>query len=150
VQSHLAGDDLEDIYHLLGLALPATPPYEISGVLERDGRVVHFRDMQGKLGDSDVAGQITLDVTGKKPLLQGELESKRLDIDDLAGLIGAPPSTKPGETVSEQQRAEAQELKSRPRLLPDKPYDLRKLASLNADVQCGLPVSMPASGPWTG
>lgn len=134
VHAQLSGDDLEDLYRLLGLALPSTPPYEISGLLERDGRIVRLRDMHGQLGDSDVAGSVTLDARGPKRLLQGELQSKRLDFDDLAGLVGAPPGTSPGETASEPQRAEARERARSSRVLPDKPYDLRKLASMNADV----------------
>ena len=74
LHSQFAGDDLEDVYHLLGLALPSTPPYEVSGLLERDGRVVRMTGMQGKMGDSDVAGNVSIDVSGAKPLMQADLQ----------------------------------------------------------------------------
>jgi uncharacterized protein involved in outer membrane biogenesis len=135
VRSRLTGEDLEDIYHLLGLGMPSTPPYEISGLLERKARVVRLSDMQGRMGDSDIAGEVSIDVTGEKPMLRADVESQRLDLDDLAGLIGAAPGAKPDEAASDEQRAYAAERARSPRLLPDRPYDLRKLASLDADVR---------------
>ena len=56
VRTRLTGEDLEDIYHLLGLCVPSTPPYEVTGLLERNGRVVRLSDMQGRMGESDIAG----------------------------------------------------------------------------------------------
>ena len=86
------------------------------------------------MGDSDVAGDVSLDLGGERPLVRARLESQRLDLDDLAGLIGAPPGTAAGESASAEQRAEAQRRAASPRVLPDKPYNLEKLRSMDADV----------------
>ena len=56
------------------------------------------------------------------------------DFDDLAGFVGAPQSTKEGETTAEEQRAEAEKKKARPTVLPDEPFRLEKLRSMDADV----------------
>ncbi len=89
VHAKFTGDDLEDVYHLLGLALPSTPPYEVTGLLERNGRVVRLREMQGRLGDSDVAGVATLDLTGKKPMLLADLKSHAISISTISAVSSA-------------------------------------------------------------
>ncbi|HET7203990.1 MAG TPA: AsmA family protein [Steroidobacteraceae bacterium] len=133
VDAELRGDDLEDLYPLIGLAVPSTPPYRIEGRLERRGRVVTLKDLRGIVGDSDVAGVVGVDLSGDKPLLNADIASTHLDLDDLGGFIGLPPSTREGESASPEQRAEAARRAASPRLLPDKDYDLRKLSSVNAN-----------------
>jgi uncharacterized protein involved in outer membrane biogenesis len=134
LQARASGEDLADLYPLLGLATPPTPPYDIAGKLSRDGNLIRYGDFSGTVGDSDVAGDLSLDLGGKRPRVRGRVESQRLDLDDLAGLIGAPPSTAAGESASAEQRAEAQRRAANPRVLPDKPYNLEKLRSMDADV----------------
>jgi uncharacterized protein involved in outer membrane biogenesis len=130
-----SGQDLGDVYTLLGVAAPETPPYSVRGRLIRDGAVWRFKGLEGKVGDSDVAGDVSLEMRGKRPTVQARLNSRLLDLDDLGTLIGAPPGTAAGETASAKQRQEASERRASPRLLPDKPYDLEKLRSLDADVE---------------
>ena len=135
VNADASGQNLADVYRLIGIAAPETPPYKVSGRLSHEQDVWRFADFDGMVGDSDVAGDVSIDVGGKRPALHAKLRSRQLDLDDLGGLIGAPPGTAPGETASPEQRAEAQEKKASPRVLPDKPYDLKKLRSLDADVE---------------
>ncbi len=135
LRAHASGHDLGDVYTLLGLATPETPPYSVRGWLVRDGAVWRFKGLEGKVGDSDVAGDVSIATGGKRPSLEAQLRSRQLDLDDLGGLIGAPPGTAPGETASPEQRQEASERRASPRLLPDKPYNLKKLRSLDADVE---------------
>jgi uncharacterized protein involved in outer membrane biogenesis len=133
INAELRGNDLGDLYPLVGLAVPSTPPYHVDGLFERKGRVLTLRDLQGKIGDSDVAGVAGVDLSGKKPLIRADLRSSHLDLDDLGGLIGLPPSIGEGESASPEQRAEAERRAAGPRLLPVKEYDLRKLAAANAE-----------------
>jgi uncharacterized protein involved in outer membrane biogenesis len=135
LRADASGQNLADVYALLGIATPETPPYSVRGRLIRDGSVWRFEEFEGKIGDSDMAGDVSLEMRDKRPLVQARITSQLLDLDDLGTLIGAPPSTAPGETASPEQRAEAQERSASPRLLPDKPYDLQKLRSLDADVE---------------
>ena len=133
VNSELRGNDLGDLYPLVGLALPSSPPYRIEGLFERNGRVLTLRDLRGKIGDSDVAGVAGVDLSHDKPMIRADVRSSHLDLDDLGGLIGLPPSIGEGESASPEQRAEAERRAAGPHLLPTKDYDLRKLASANAD-----------------
>ncbi len=135
LQADAAGQDLADLYALIGIATPPTPPYAVRGRLSRDGVAWRFTDFQGTVGDSDVSGDVSVEIGGDRPIVVARLHSRRLDLDDLGGLIGAPPGTAPGETASPEQRKEANDRKASPRVLPDKPYDLVKLRSLDADVE---------------
>jgi len=135
LQMALSGQDLEDLYPLLGLALPPSPPYALDGRLGRTGDRWRYTGFNGRVGDSDLAGDVHVDVSGDRPHFKAELTSRRLDFDDLAGFVGAPPRTGDGETANARQQAQAAERAASPRLLPDTPYDLDKLRAMDADVR---------------
>jgi uncharacterized protein involved in outer membrane biogenesis len=130
-----SGPDLAQLYPLVGLALPATPPYRLAGSLEREASTLNLHRMRGRVGDSDIAGNLSINLAGERPALAGSLSSTQLDLDDLGGMIGLPPGGRADETASPQQRAEAARRAASPRLLPARDYDLRKLAAVNADVR---------------
>jgi uncharacterized protein involved in outer membrane biogenesis len=135
----LAGKDLADLYPLLGVALPPTPPYSLDGRLTRDARdkrtTWHYDDFSGKVGDSDLAGDASVTTGGARPYLRGNLVSRKLDFDDLAGFVGGAPDTGGGETTNPELAALAAQRAASPRLLPDTPYDLEKLRAMDADVR---------------
>ncbi len=131
----LAGQNLEDLFPLIGVATPPTPPYKLDGRFTRDGNTWHYDDFAGVVGDSDLGGSAALTVGRERPLLKANLVSKRLDFDDLAGFVGAPPQTGGNEASNPEQRAEAAALAADARLLPDTPYDLTKLRAMDADVR---------------
>ncbi len=120
----LKGPNLAEVFPLLGVPAPRTPPYEVSGHLLREGDKWQFTGVQGRVGDSDLAGDITIDYGGEKPRLTADLVSDNLDFDDLAPLVGAPPDTE--ETASAEQRELAAQLRQEGELFPHVP--------LNADV----------------
>ncbi len=135
LQLTLSGQDMEDLYPLIGLAIPSTPPYRLDGRLKRDNEVWRYEDFTGTAGDSDLAGTAQIDVGGERPFLKADLVSKRLDFDDLAGFVGAPPKTGAGESANAAQKAQAAQLAASGRILPDTPYDLGKLRAMDADVR---------------
>ena len=135
LQLEASGDNLGDLWPLLRMPLPDTPPYELKGRFGRKGDVLTYHNFKGRVGDSDMAGDVELDIGGERAKVRADVVSEKLDLDDLAGLFGAPPSTAPGETASEAQREQAKEFKARPRLLPDKPFELEKLRIMDADVK---------------
>lgn len=131
----LAGQNLEDLFPLIGVATPPTPPYRLDGRFTRDGTTWHYNDFAGVVGDSDLGGSAAVTVGRERPLLKANLVSKRLDFDDLAGFVGAPPQTGGSEASNAEQRAEAAALAADARLLPDAPYNLTKLRAMDADVR---------------
>ncbi|HEY5808538.1 MAG TPA: AsmA family protein, partial [Povalibacter sp.] len=134
VDFELAGANLADLYQQAGIPFPDTPPYKLRGRLDRDGDVWSYRKFKGKVGDSDMAGDASLTLGAGRPLIKATVVSQRLDFDDLAGFIGAPPQTGQGETAAAEQKQQSAELKSKPTVLPDKPFELDKLRVMDADV----------------
>jgi uncharacterized protein involved in outer membrane biogenesis len=128
------GPDLADVYLLTGLALPNTPPYSLHGRVSRDGHVWRITRLNGRVGDSDLAGELSVTTGRDRPLLKADLTTKSLDFDDLGAVFGGAPSTKPGETASPDQRAAAQTMAQTQRLMPDATLKVDRFRSLDADV----------------
>jgi uncharacterized protein involved in outer membrane biogenesis len=80
----VSGSDLADLYYLTGLALPNTPPYDVSGTLVRDNLRFKVDDFRGRLGSSDVSGNLAIDTSRERPKLTATLVSKQLNLADLA------------------------------------------------------------------
>ncbi|HEY2776010.1 MAG TPA: AsmA family protein [Candidatus Binatia bacterium] len=133
VTMNIQGDSLADLFPLVGVSMPDSPPYKLTGKLEHEGKVWRFQSFEGRMGDSDLGGVLSVDTAPKRPKMTADLHSKLLDFDDLAGLIGAPPRTGPGQTASPEQKAEVQETEAQGRVLPDAPVDVPKLQAMDAD-----------------
>lgn len=88
----LQGQDLNDLYLLTGVTLPNTPPYRLSGALTRDDAVWTFKDFSGRVGASDLSGDIRVDA-GERLRVEAQLASRLLDIDDLMAILGADTRT---------------------------------------------------------
>lgn len=128
------GNNLADLFYLTGIPLPPTPPYSLKGQLTKKGEVWSYNDFSGRMGDSDLSGNLSYDLSGERGKLTGKLLSHKLDGDDLAGFIGAPPSTKPGETASAEQKAQKAKKEATGRLIPDVPLQTERLKAADADV----------------
>lgn len=135
LQLALSGSNLEDLYPLLGVALPPTPPYALDGRFSRDGNVWRYQAFTGTVGDSDLAGDTVVTLGGERPHLQADLVSELLDFDDLAGVVGGSPDSGPDDTTNPEFEAQAQARAARGRVLPDTPYELEKLRAMDADVR---------------
>ena len=134
----LAGKNLADLYPLIGIATPDTPPFELDGRLTRDvaspsSTTWRYHGFAGKVGDSDLAGDAAVTTGGARPFLKASLQSRRLDIDDLAGFLGGAPQA--GESTNPELAARAAQQKASARLLPDRPYELDRLRAMDADVR---------------
>jgi len=148
VDLDLKGDSLADLYPIFGVSLPDTPPYSLKSRLTHEATAWRLADLEGKVGDSDIAGRFNFDSGNGQPRITADLVSQRLDLDDLAGLIGAPPSSKAGETASPEQAQEAKAEAADPKAIPDKPLNVDRLHAMDAEVSLkahriqreGLPV----------
>ncbi len=135
VNFEMGGTDLANLYELVGIVLPHTPPYELNGLLSRKGARISYTGFSGKVGDSDLSGDGEFDLGGPRPRLTAKLQSRRIDFDDLAGFIGGTPGTGEGETASAEQKKEKSEQKASGKVLPDTPIQLDRLHAMDADVQ---------------
>ena len=86
----LEGSNPQRLYRLFGVPLPSLPPYRLEGRLALEDARWTLEDLSGRVGDSDLRGSLALDLTEAAPTLRGELRSRSLDFDDLAGLVGLP------------------------------------------------------------
>jgi uncharacterized protein involved in outer membrane biogenesis len=130
----VAGPDPAQVLEPLGLPAIALPPYELAGELHRDGATWRLGGIDGRVGDSDVTGELGVDLGGERPALTGSLHSRTLDLDDLLGLVGSEPATGAGETASGEQRAEARAEESDDEVLPEQRFDPASWRRLDVDV----------------
>ncbi|QSX78436.1 AsmA family protein [Agrilutibacter solisilvae] len=136
----LSGKDMSDLYPVLGIVTPPTPPYRMDGRLTREfvgpkGRIWHYDDFKGVVGDSDVAGDVSVETGRERPYLRGSVVSRRLDFDDLSGFLGKAPDTGGKESTNPELAAQAAKENASTRLLPHEPYKLEKLRAMDADLK---------------
>lgn len=102
----LSGGSMAQLYPLTGVTLPDTPPYSTDGHLvaklrNAGGAVFDYRDFNGRVGSSDLHGDMSFSLAAPRPKLTGKLSSKQLRMVDLGPLIGvqsgksAPAQDKP-------------------------------------------------------
>ncbi len=63
----VSGKDLADVFYLTGLALPNTPPYRLVGSVEVSGTTYRMNDLTGRLGSSDIGGQVVVEARPPDP-----------------------------------------------------------------------------------
>ncbi len=131
-QLDLRGDNLADLFYLTGIPLPPTPPYKLAGHLQKLDGIWGFHHFQGQVGDSDLSGELSYDISKDRGLIKAELVSQLLDMKDIAGFIGATPTEG---TLSPAQKAQAEQLKTSPRLLPDVPINLIRLRAADMNIR---------------
>jgi len=85
----LAGSDLALLFPLIGVPLPATGPYQLAGFLDHAGDVWSLRNFKGRLGQSDLSGDFSVDRGRQPQRVEAALVSRMLVLQDLAGFIGA-------------------------------------------------------------
>ena len=120
----LEGADLALLFPIVGVPLPPTPPYKVSGALNHTGDLWTLGNLKGLVGKSDLSGDFSVD-RGKKPqAIKADLVSNHLTMADLGGFIGVDRGGKP-----------AAKTPSATRVLPTEPFSLEKLRAANADVK---------------
>ena len=144
----IQGRNLEELYGLLGVALPNTPPYRLRGKLGKQGKVWSAKQIQGLLGTSDIFGELSFDTSAEKALLTGKVQSKVLDFVDLAPVIGLPVVTAASANSAATDQSSTVEISASPiaktklkktsdasgKVLPTAKLDLVRLKAMNADV----------------
>lgn len=143
----MQGQNLDDLYKLLGVVLPNTPPYKLRGKLDKKGQLWAVSQIQGILGKSDLNGDLSFDRSAAVPLLTGKIHSKLMDFADLGPMIGiVPASASASKTklaaglnaavpAAAASKGKAFRSTLAPgRVLPNTPLDVPKLKAMNADV----------------
>lgn len=121
---HLKGTNLADLFYLMHIPFPPTPPYELKGQLSKKGDKWTFNPFTGTVGGSDLSGDVVYDAEGERPLLTGTLHSKRLDVADLGGFVGLSP-----EPVKKSAKKD-----KNAKVLPDTQLDIKRLRAGDMDL----------------
>jgi len=123
----LAGGSLGELYRIVGVGLPETPPYSTSGHVVVANGVYRYDDFKGRFGTSDIAGSIAFEKREKRPFVSGTLVSNALDLNDFQPMLGKQP-----EPAKAPENVDATKPK---KLLPQQTFDATKWNSLDADVR---------------
>jgi AsmA family protein len=128
---NITGHNMADLFYLTAIPLPPTPPYSLKGQLTKTGTVWAYNKFQGKVGGSDLSGNLSYDIGHERGFLKADLKSNVMDSRDLGGFIGLSPA---GENAAPEQKQAAAEKKSSPKLIPDVPLKLERLRATDLDV----------------
>jgi AsmA family protein len=93
-----SGPDLKDLYFLVGLRFPDTGPYRFSGKMSRRNRRFEYSALSVTSGSSDMSGTVSVDSSGGRARIEGELRSRLLRLADL-GANAAGRSAQPHDTA---------------------------------------------------
>jgi AsmA protein len=115
----LSGGSLDELFPLIGIVLPETPAYTTSGRLVHSSGLWRYEGFKGRVGRSDIAGKLYVDVRGARPFLRATLKSRELHLADLGPLVGA---------------GKARERPAPGRVLPDSEFRTDRWSRMDADV----------------
>ena len=144
----LAGSSLSNLYPLTGVTLPDSPPYSTDGHLiaklhEPGGAVFTYENFNGKIGSSDIHGELKFAASQPRPKLSGKLVSNQLLMADLAPLIGA-------DTNTEQKARGGASKQPAGKVLPVEEFRTERWRDMDADVEfTGKRIVQSAELPFT-
>ena len=78
-----ASESINELLALADVSLPQIPPFAISGRVVQDEEVWRVADFYGQVSESELAGEIEVDLSEERPFLTADLRSSRLLVDDL-------------------------------------------------------------------
>lgn len=133
----LSGSSMAQLYPLTGVTLPDTPPYSTDGHLvaklqNPGGAVFDYKNFNGKVGDSDLHGDIRFALGAPRPKLTGKLSSKLLQMADLGPLIGVP--TGGGSKAETDKSKDAPAKPKGGKVLPTQEFRTDRWRDMDADV----------------
>src|SRR5207247_10098585 len=70
------GDDMANLFPLIRLVFPSTPPYKLKGHLKHEGPAWSFSNFSGRVGDSDFVVTIRVDTVSKSYAIISGIRSK--------------------------------------------------------------------------
>lgn len=129
----LSGDSLGNLHPLIGVTLPDTASYATRGRLTANlqdpaGAQYRYENFSGRIGGSDIHGDLTYVASQPRPKLSGALTSNQLLFADLAPLIGADSNAEKAERGS-QARQPAD------KVLPVEEFRTERWRDMDADVR---------------
>ncbi|GGA20301.1 AsmA family protein [Dyella nitratireducens] len=126
-----AGASMAKLYPILGITLPDTPPFATEGHLSAEvhmqGSRYSYRNFRGRVGGSDIGGNLEVVTGGPRMTLTGDLHSQVLRFADLGALVGA------GNPAQKQERGDTTPQPGN-KALPVEQFHTDRLKTMDADV----------------
>lgn len=130
LQLAVSGASMARLYGLSGLLLPETPAFRTAGRLRATlgphSRFV-YAPFSGKVGASDIGGQLEWRSATPRPLLRATVHSNLLQLADLAPLIGA-------DSNASKRAREVAPVQPGNKVLPVEPFRPERWTSLDAEL----------------
>jgi len=129
----LSGSSLGNLYPLTGVTLPDSPAYATDGHLiaklhEPSGAAFRYEGFNGKIGNSDIHGDLGYVASQPRPKLTGALVSNQLLFADLAPLIGA-------DSNAAQKKRGGDSKQPAGKVLPVEEFRTERWRDMDADVE---------------
>ncbi|CDG84363.1 AsmA family protein [Janthinobacterium agaricidamnosum] len=127
----VSGASMARLYPLTGIVLPETPHFategHLTGTLGAQGSRWRYDAFSGKVGSSDIGGQLAFQQKQPRNLLTGAVKSRLLQFSDLGPLVGADSNASKTERgVPAVQPAD--------KVLPVETFKTERWTSIDADV----------------
>lgn len=126
----MQGRNFQEPFLLAGIAMPASRPYRLAANFTKAGEEYRFTRMEGRLGDSDIAGALTLTNGEPRPKLTGTLRTRTLDMLDVGPLFGYSPQ----KLDAQGGKGAIETVNGSPRILPDAPLAIDALGKFDAAI----------------
>ena len=118
------GSELGDLSAVAGAEVPKLGAYSMSTNVTGDpAKALNLVGFKGELAGSDVAGDVTVNLSGKRPFIDAKLKSRLIDVTALGGAAGGAAPDGGGEK---------QPAKPGDRMFPDDPLPVEGLRAVDA------------------
>lgn len=128
------GPNLARVASALGIAAPDVPPFTLQGDLALQPDAWLLTGLTGEIGDSDIAGSLTIEFGQTRPNIVANLTTRSLDFDDLGVMIGLPSRNEDGAALNEAQSTAIAKYQTSGRFIPDAAIDMSRLGVVDATV----------------
>lgn len=119
----ISGPDMREAFDFLGAAVPETRAWRMTSALTKRGREWRLTGIRGVVGESDLAGRLTVRPGPPRLFLDADLSTRDLAIADAAGWVGLDPRT---------VAARGTAITPEGRVLPDAPLRIEALRNFDA------------------
>lgn len=126
------GRNAAELLGIIGVIIPRTRSYKLNATLVKQDREYRFSGLKGTFGASDIAGEFTVNMAGKRVHVDATLATRTLDIIDVSPFIGYNPDVVAARGV---QAAAAESGAAPARLLPNASLRAEGLRAFDADVR---------------
>jgi uncharacterized protein involved in outer membrane biogenesis len=121
----LKADNLSNLERLLQVSLPPVGATGLSGQVSWENGLLDIRDLRGNMGQSQLDGQLKVDITRAIPKVRGEFHLPVLDVTPFQAAPDAPRKPVSGEPVDLQALKAKHEKRE---------FEFRELAWVEADL----------------